>query len=59
MTRVYWYFISTVLSENPGADFAFVAKEMAERWKALDTEKRNQYKNQAMAEAEKYHMEVK
>lgn len=47
------------MSEHPGADFAFVAKEMADRWKALDAEGKKHYMDLAKAEAEKYHMEVK
>lgn len=53
------YFILSVLSEHPGADFAFVAKEMADRWKALDREKKEYYSDRSKAEAEKYHREVR
>uniref|UniRef100_A0A0P4W468 HMG box domain-containing protein n=1 Tax=Scylla olivacea TaxID=85551 RepID=A0A0P4W468_SCYOL len=48
-----------VLCEHPGADFAFVAKEMADRWKTLDTDSKNHYKELAKAEADRYHMQVK
>ncbi|XP_050718978.1 PMS1 protein homolog 1-like isoform X2 [Eriocheir sinensis] len=48
-----------VLSEHPGADFAFVAKEMADRWKALDMERKDYYRDMSKAEAEKYHVEVR
>ena len=48
-----------MLSEHPGADFAFVAKQMADRWKALDSDSKDYYKDLAKAEADKYLMEVK
>ncbi|KAG0728559.1 PMS1 1 [Chionoecetes opilio] len=48
-----------VLSEYPGADFAFVAKQMADRWKTLDPDSKNHYQELAKAEADKYHREVK
>ncbi|XP_045132062.1 PMS1 protein homolog 1-like isoform X2 [Portunus trituberculatus] len=48
-----------VLREHPGADFAFVAKEMAVRWKTLDTDSKSHYREQAKAEAERFHMQVK
>lgn len=48
-----------MLSEHPGADFAFIAKEMAERWKALNQEKKDYYKDMSTAEAERYQREVR
>lgn len=48
-----------VLREHPGADFAFVAKEMADRWKTLDADSKNHYRDLAKAEADKYHMQIK
>nr|XP_053636644.1 mismatch repair endonuclease pms1-like [Cherax quadricarinatus] len=50
---------SQVLSENPGADFAFIAKELAERWKALDHETKCCYNDQAKLEMVKYQEEVR
>ncbi|XP_045606865.1 PMS1 protein homolog 1 isoform X2 [Procambarus clarkii] len=48
-----------VLSENPGTDFAFIAKEMADRWKALDSETKCFYTEQAKIETDKYQEEVR
>lgn len=48
-----------MLSENPGADFAFIAKEMASRWKAVDTETKAYYTDQAKVETDRYQEEVR
>ena len=53
------WILVTVLCEHPGADFAFVAKEMADRWKTLDADSKNHYREQAKAEADAYHMQMK
>lgn len=59
-TKLLFFCIySTVLSENPGADFAVIAKEMAARWKTLDSETRSHYTNLAKAETERYQEEVR
>ncbi|KAK4323866.1 hypothetical protein Pmani_005503 [Petrolisthes manimaculis] len=48
-----------VLSEHPGADFAFIAQQMAARWKALGREEKLHYNNLAKAESEKYQEQIK
>ncbi|KAK3885699.1 hypothetical protein Pcinc_010087 [Petrolisthes cinctipes] len=48
-----------VLSEHPGADFAFIAQQMAARWKSLGREEKLHYNNLAKAESEKYQEQVK
>lgn len=48
-----------MLSEHPGADFAFIAKQMAARWKGLGLEEKLHYNDLAKAESEKYQEQVK
>ncbi|XP_064088843.1 PMS1 protein homolog 1-like [Macrobrachium nipponense] len=48
-----------VLAENPGKDFAFVAREMANRWKELTGETKKLYEDMAKEDSERYQREIR
>ncbi|XP_076054996.1 PMS1 protein homolog 1-like isoform X2 [Oratosquilla oratoria] len=48
-----------VLSEFPGQDFAFIAKELAARWKNLDKDEKEKYEKIAHRDQERYQREWK
>lgn len=48
-----------VLAENPGKDFAFVAREMANRWKELTGETKKHYEDMAKEDSERYQREIR
>lgn len=49
----------TVLRENPGKDFAFIAKTMADRWKVADTETKEYYRGLSNEESRRYQEEIR
>ncbi|XP_068246683.1 PMS1 protein homolog 1-like [Palaemon carinicauda] len=48
-----------VLADNPGKDFAYVAKEMANRWKELSSETKKYYEDMAKEDSERYQKEIR
>ncbi|KAK7026884.1 ATP-binding mismatch repair protein [Halocaridina rubra] len=48
-----------VLSQHPGKDFAWVAKEMADRWKNLDSVTKKHYQDMAKEDSNRYQREIK
>lgn len=49
----------TVLRENPGKDFAFIAKTMADRWKVADAETKEYYRGLSNEESRRYQEEIR
>lgn len=48
-----------MLRENPGKDFAFIAKTMADRWKVADAETKEYYKGLSNEESRRYQEEIR
>ncbi|XP_047472033.1 PMS1 protein homolog 1-like [Penaeus chinensis] len=49
----------TVLRENPGKDFAFIARAMADRWKVADADTKEYYKGLSNEESRRYQEEIR